>query len=77
MELHSILPEGWPRPKGYSNGILVEGAARYLHIAGQVAWDSDERLVGEGEFARQFEQALSTWSRSSKRRGARRGSSSP
>lgn len=33
----NIQPQGWPRPRGYSNGILAEG--RQLFIAGQIGWN--------------------------------------
>ncbi|HED65513.1 MAG TPA: RidA family protein [Planctomycetes bacterium] len=58
MKKETILPEGWPRPKGYANGVLVEGPCRWLFIAGQVGWDREERMV-EGGFLAQFRQALS------------------
>ena len=49
-----LQPKGWPRPRGYSNGVLARGSAVFL--AGQIGWNSD------GEFARglaaQVEQAL-------------------
>ena len=41
---HSINPEGWPRPSGYSNGVLAEG--RFLAIAGQIGWNERCELVG-------------------------------
>lgn len=45
-----LLPEGWPRPKGYSNGIATEG--RMIFISGQVGWNENEEfkakdLVGQ------------------------------
>ena len=41
---HAIVqPEGWPRPKGYANGVLT-GPGRLLFIAGQIGWGADERL---------------------------------
>lgn len=49
-----LLPEGWKRPKGYSNGILAEG--RQVHVAGMIGWDADE-VLAEG-FVAQFRQAL-------------------
>jgi enamine deaminase RidA (YjgF/YER057c/UK114 family) len=52
-----IEPEGWVKPRGYSNGMRARGDL--LAIAGQIAWDAQARLVGEGDFAAQFEQALS------------------
>lgn len=50
-----VLPPGWPRPKGYSNGYRL---GNVLFVAGQVAWDTDEQIVGPGDFAVQFAQAL-------------------
>ena len=40
-----LLPPGWPRPKGYANGVVASG--RSLHIAGMIGWDTEGRLVGE------------------------------
>jgi enamine deaminase RidA (YjgF/YER057c/UK114 family) len=51
----SILPPGWPRPKGYSNGVVARGEV--LAIAGMIGWDAQERLVSP-EFVPQFRQAL-------------------
>ncbi len=51
-----IQPEGWPRPKGYSNGVLVQGC-RMVVLAGQVGWDEKEQIV-PGGFVPQFERAL-------------------
>ena len=57
-ELEIILPEGWPRPAGYSNGVVAPAGSRALHVAGQIAWDGERQLVGAGDFAAQFAQAL-------------------
>jgi enamine deaminase RidA (YjgF/YER057c/UK114 family) len=44
---HQILqPPGWPRPKGYANGVLAEG--RVVFTGGLVGWDE------LGVFARGF-----------------------
>ena len=51
-----IEPEGWVKPRGYSNGMRARG--ELLAVAGQIAWDAQARLVGEGDFVAQFEQAL-------------------
>jgi enamine deaminase RidA (YjgF/YER057c/UK114 family) len=53
-----IQPEGWARPRGYANGMLAPAGARMLFVAGQIAWDAEQRLVGGASFAAQFEQAL-------------------
>ena len=58
MHIASIHPGGWKPARGYSNGTLVSGAGRLLFVAGQVAWDEAQRIVGEGDFAVQFERAL-------------------
>ncbi len=50
-----ILPPGWPRPKGYANGVLVRG--RQLYIAGMVGWDAEGRFHTD-DFAAQTRQAL-------------------
>ena len=54
--LTHVQPEGWPRPKGYANGMLATGGQR-LYVAGQIAWDETETIVSD-EFLVQFEQAL-------------------
>lgn len=53
-----IQPAGWPRPKGYSNGMLVPAGHRLLFVAGQIAWDERQVLVGKSDFSAQFAQAL-------------------
>ena len=53
--MKTILPEGWPRPKGYANGIVAEG--RTLFIAGQIGWNEQEQFESD-DFVAQVEQAL-------------------
>jgi len=50
-----LQPEGWPRPRGYSNGIEAEG--RMVFVAGQIGWDETEKFRA-GDFGGQFRQAL-------------------
>ena len=38
-----LLPAHWPRPKGYSNGMVAQG--RQVFIAGQVGWNSECRFT--------------------------------
>ncbi len=54
--LEWLQPPGWPRPKGYSNGVVVKGG-RLVVLAGQVGWDEQERIV-PGGLVPQFERAL-------------------
>jgi len=37
-----LQPAGWPRPKGYANGIKARGDL--LFIGGLIGWDERERL---------------------------------
>jgi enamine deaminase RidA (YjgF/YER057c/UK114 family) len=55
--MEPILPPGWPRPKGYSNGLRVPAGHDLVVVAGMVGWDASERLVSD-EFVPQLEQAL-------------------
>lgn len=50
-----VQPEGWPRPRGYSNGVAAEG--EQLFIAGQIGWNEREEFVSD-DFAEQTAQAL-------------------
>lgn len=44
MTLHTILqPSGWPKPKGYANGLVAQGDTIWL--GGQIGWNE------KGEFA--------------------------
>jgi enamine deaminase RidA (YjgF/YER057c/UK114 family) len=51
----TLQPQGWPQPRGYSNGILVSG--RQLYVAGQVGWDVQGRFASTS-LAAQVGQAL-------------------
>ncbi len=59
MTRRDVRPEGWAAPRGYENGVLVPASAPLLFVAGQIAWDAQQRLVGAGDFVAQFRQALS------------------
>lgn len=56
--LEALEPEGWKAPRGYANGIVAPAGARLVFVAGQIAWDAEQKLVGAGDFAAQFRQAL-------------------
>ena len=50
-----LQPPGWPRPKGYSNGIVARG--RTIFLGGQVGWNESETFE-TSDFAGQFKQIL-------------------
>ena len=55
MSTDVILPAGWPRPKGYANGVIASG--RTLYIAGMIVWDAQGQFHTD-DFAGQARQAL-------------------
>ena len=50
-----LLPPGWPRPKGYANGVAADG--RQVFIAGMIGWDA-QGVFHSDDFADQVRQAL-------------------
>lgn len=54
--MHKIVqPDGWKEPKGYTNGVLAQGAT--LFIGGQIGWNADQVFEAK-DFVGQMEQAL-------------------
>jgi enamine deaminase RidA (YjgF/YER057c/UK114 family) len=53
--MKTLLPSGWPRPKGYANGVSAKG--RIIVTAGVVGWDAEERFESE-HLVSQFRQIL-------------------
>jgi enamine deaminase RidA (YjgF/YER057c/UK114 family) len=54
MTIQLLQPAGWPRPKGYVNGMAAEG--RFVFVAGQVGWDEQQQFPET--LAGQVRQAL-------------------
>ena len=50
-----LLPPGWPRPKGYANGVVARG--RMVFVAGMIGWDAEGRFACD-DLAGQARQAL-------------------
>jgi enamine deaminase RidA (YjgF/YER057c/UK114 family) len=55
MNKQALLPEGWPRPKGYANGVAASG--RQIFVAGMIGWDA-YGVFHSDDFAQQTRQAL-------------------
>ena len=53
--MRTLQPPGWPRPKGYANGIAAEG--RLVLVAGQIGWDESQTIVSD-DLVDQFRQTL-------------------
>ena len=50
-----LQPQGWPRPKGYNNGIMAQG--RQIYVSGQIGWDAEGRFASK-QLAGQVRKAL-------------------
>jgi enamine deaminase RidA (YjgF/YER057c/UK114 family) len=53
--MRALLPPGWPRPSGFSNGISAEG--RMIFTAGIIGWDEAGTIVAP-DLAGQLRQIL-------------------
>lgn len=49
-----LQPSGWPKPKGYANGMTADG--RIVVTGGVIGWDAEEQL--RPDFIGQVHQAL-------------------
>jgi enamine deaminase RidA (YjgF/YER057c/UK114 family) len=50
-----LHPPGWPRAKGYSNGVAASG--RTVHVSGMIGWDASGQFQTD-DFVGQARQAL-------------------
>jgi enamine deaminase RidA (YjgF/YER057c/UK114 family) len=50
-----LQPPGWPRPRGYANGVVTQG--RLVFVAGQIGWDAHGTIVSD-DLGAQFRQVL-------------------
>lgn len=66
--MEMLNPPGWPRPKGYSNGIVARG--RMVFVAGMVGWTPEEKFETD-DLTGQVRQALSNIVAVLKEAGAR------
>ena len=44
--------------KFYSHAVSISGTGKLIHVAGQVSWDSDGKVVGAGDMRAQSEQVF-------------------
>ncbi len=54
--LELLLPNGWARPRGYSQGVLTRG--KWLFVAGQVGWNPVTEEFETDDFTGQVKQTL-------------------
>ena len=52
----TLLPAGWPRPRGYANGVSTTGTET-IYIGGQIGWNAQCEFETD-DFVLQVRQAL-------------------
>ena len=52
----TLQPAGWPRPRGYANGIAA-GSGDTIYTAGMVGWDAEGKFPGR-DFVKQVRATL-------------------
>ena len=57
MAFKLINPNSLGPPMGYSNGVLADTGGKLLFIAGQIAWNKEQKIVSD-DFVEQFDHAL-------------------
>jgi enamine deaminase RidA (YjgF/YER057c/UK114 family) len=57
MAFKLINPKSLGAPLGYSNGVLADAGGKLLFVAGQVAWNERQEIIG-ADFVEQFDRAL-------------------
>jgi enamine deaminase RidA (YjgF/YER057c/UK114 family) len=53
--MKTLQPPAWPRPRGYSNGVMAHG--QMVFVAGMIGWDGTNEFQTD-DFAGQARQAL-------------------
>lgn len=53
--IEAVNPPDWEKPKGYANGMLVDG--QRLYTGGQIGWNKDQ-VFEHHDFVGQLEQTL-------------------
>jgi enamine deaminase RidA (YjgF/YER057c/UK114 family) len=57
MAFTLINPDTLGVPSGYSHGLVADAHGKLLFIAGQIAWDEQQKIVSD-DFVEQFDRAL-------------------
>lgn len=55
MNAQTLQPPDWAAPKGYTNGVAVQG--RQIFVAGQIGWNAQQQFSSD-QLAGQVQQAL-------------------
>ncbi len=58
MKIRYNPPTGWPQNGRAFNHGVIAGDGKTLHMTGQVAWDGEGNLIGEGDCEQQIRQCF-------------------
>lgn len=71
MKKQSVNPQELYDPRFFSHAVVTEGAARFVHVSGQVSYDRDGFVVGKDDLRAQCEQVFKSLSHALRASGAR------
>jgi enamine deaminase RidA (YjgF/YER057c/UK114 family) len=66
-----VNPPELPRPPIFSQAVVTPAQGKLVFISGQVAFDRDAKIVGEGDMGRQMEQSFANLKRAIDAAGAK------
>ena len=58
MKKQYVNPKQLAEPRYFTHAVAVEGAARLVHVSGQVSFDQGGAVVGKGDMRAQSEQVF-------------------
>ena len=58
--MKTLLPPGWPRPKGYANGVTATG--RMVFVAGMIGWGTHRACFTATTWPSRCARPCKTWS---------------
>jgi enamine deaminase RidA (YjgF/YER057c/UK114 family) len=56
--MRTLQPPGWPRPRGYANGIAADAGGTLVFVAGQIGWDAETGAFPDRDLTGQVRRAL-------------------
>jgi enamine deaminase RidA (YjgF/YER057c/UK114 family) len=56
--MRALQPPGWPRPRGYANGIAADAGGTLVFVAGQIGWDPETGSFPDRDLTGQVRRTL-------------------
>jgi enamine deaminase RidA (YjgF/YER057c/UK114 family) len=70
MKKDYLNPKELNVPRFYTHAVTASGAAKLVHVSGQVSWDASGNVVGKGDMRAQSEQVFKNLTAALKAAGA-------